>query len=235
MRRLTRRWVPLRLQQAQIPRSAVRTAPALPLYPPRQPEIFLRRSLRSMARVPPGLSVQQTYTVTMVTSTPNADPTMPGTTTRTDLTGGQKLIAVPTNVGPRTMPCYSTNAQGVFPPNGGFDCTGVTALAKQGIYSLANGVRVFAGTVDDPFYIDLGAAFDSLNFRASAFFGGGTTAAGIPLPILLPTQDINDQSNSAPDAVSGFNVNTIAIEVPMSLVRGTRAVIGTWGATYRPK
>ena len=26
-------------------------------------------------------------------------------------------------------------------------------------------MRVFAGTVDDPFFIDLGAAFDSLNFR----------------------------------------------------------------------
>ncbi len=60
---------------------------------------------------------------------------------------GGSLIAVPTNVGPRTMPNYP-------------------ALAAQGIYSLGNGIRVFAGTVDDPFYIDLGAAFDSLNFRA---------------------------------------------------------------------
>ena len=39
------------------------------------------------------------------------------------------------------------------------------ALAAEGIYSLGNGIRVFAGTVDDPFFIDLGAAFDSLNFR----------------------------------------------------------------------
>ena len=39
---------------------------------------------------------------------------------------------------------------------------------RQGIYDLGNGVRVFAGTVDDPFYIDLGAAFDTLNFRPSA-------------------------------------------------------------------
>ena len=39
------------------------------------------------------------------------------------------------------------------------------ALFNQGIYSLATTSAVFAGTVDDPFFIDLGAAFDSLNFR----------------------------------------------------------------------
>src|SRR5579864_5259282 len=80
-----------------------------------------------------GLSLQQTYTVTMVTGSG-------ATATRSDLTGGNKLIAVPSNVGPRTMPNYS-------------------ALAAQGVFSLGNGIRVFAGTVDDPFYIDLGATF----------------------------------------------------------------------------
>ena len=82
-----------------------------------------------------GLSLRQTYTVTMVK---DGIPT--------DLTNGQTLFAVPSNVGPRTMPDYQ-------------------ALFNQGIYELGNGVRVFAGTVDDPFFIDLGAAFDSLNFR----------------------------------------------------------------------
>ena len=38
-------------------------------------------------------------------------------------------------------------------------------LMSQGIYDLDQGVRVFAGTTDDAFYIDLGAAFDRLNFR----------------------------------------------------------------------
>jgi hypothetical protein len=67
--------------------------------------------------------------------------------------GNRKLYAVPANVGPRTMPDYPS-------------------LAAQGIYDLGGGVRVFAGTVDDPFYIDLGAAFDTLNYRASAFATG---------------------------------------------------------------
>jgi hypothetical protein len=152
-----------------------------------------------------GLSLRQRYTVTMVKNG-----------VRTELTNetGGPLFAVPSNVGPRTMPDYP-------------------ALAKQGIYSLGNGIRVFAGTVDDPFYIDLGAAFDSLHFRMGA--GGG---------VLSPAQDAEDNVNTAPDFVSGFNVNSIAIEVPISMLTRTgkkvaatdpAATIGIWGTTSRPR
>src|SRR6202030_2155847 len=91
----------------------------------------------------------QTYSVTMITGTG-------ATAVSTNLVpAGTTLYAVPSNVGPRTMPNY-------------------TALAKSGIYTLGNGVSVFAGTVDDPFFIDLGATFDSLNFRTgSSFIGTG--------------------------------------------------------------
>jgi hypothetical protein len=91
---------------------------------------------------------------------------------------------------------------------------------------------VFAGTVDDPFYIDLGAAFDTLNFRLAA--GGG---------VLSPSQDGNDHENFAPDFVSGYNVNCIAIEVPIAMLTSTgtvlpptspQATIGAWGTTARP-
>ncbi len=155
-----------------------------------------------------GLNLQQTYTVTMVVGSG-------ATATRTDLTNGMKLVAVPSNVGPRTMPDYPT-------------------LAAQGVYSLGNGVSVFAGTVDDPFYIDLGAAFDSLNFRPNNFFAGATSASGAALPILSRTQDANDSVNYGVDMVSGFNVNTIAIQVPISMVaQNGKPVIGTWGTTSR--
>src|SRR6266478_5116429 len=88
-----------------------------------------------------GLNYSQTYTVTMITGSGTKAVT-------TNLVpAGTTLYAVPSNIGPRTMPNY-------------------TALAKSGIYNLPNGVSAFAGTVDDPFFIDLGAAFDSLNFRA---------------------------------------------------------------------
>jgi len=153
-----------------------------------------------------GLGLRQTYTVTMVTGR-----------RRLDLTQGQRLFAVPSNAGPRTMPNYSA-------PGG---------LFEQGVYALPQGVKVFAATTDDAFYIDLGATFDSLNFRMAA--GGG---------VLSPAQDADDDSNFASDDVSGFNVNTIAIEVPIELLTrdGKRhaadepaAVLGTYGTTSRPK
>jgi hypothetical protein len=169
-----------------------------------------------------GLSLRQNYTVTMVQGT-----------TRTDLTPAtSKLFAVPSNIGPRTMPCYASVPTAFIPPTPPLTTTALTCpspLAKQGIYTLDKGIRVFAGTVDDPFFIDLGAAFDSLNFRAGAAFNG---IAGI----LSATQDQNDAQNFAADALSGFNVNTIALEVPASLLVKSSAtpVIGTWAATYRP-
>ncbi len=154
-----------------------------------------------------GLSLRQTYSVTMFRGTE-----------ATELTpeGGSPMFAVPTNVGPRTMPNYD-------------------ALAEQGIYTVGKraDIRVFAGTVADPFFIDLGAAFDSLNFRTSA--GGG---------VLSPAQDADDHSNIAPNAVAGFNVNTIAIEVPITYLTSDgnvhpktdkRATIGAWATTSRPE
>ncbi|HLE52755.1 MAG TPA: DUF4331 domain-containing protein [Anaerolineales bacterium] len=92
---------------------------------------------------------------------------------------GDGLFAVPSNVGPRTMPDYES-------------------LAAQGIYDLGNGVRVFAGQRDDPFYIDLGAVFDTLNLRPATVGGGG--------------------GGGAPDMLSGFNVHTIALELPASML-----------------
>jgi hypothetical protein len=135
---------------------------------------------------------------------------------RTELmnTTGQPLFAVPSNVGPRTMPNYP-------------------ALAQQGIYNLGNGMRTFAGTVDDPFWIDVGAIFDTLNFRAAA--GGG---------VLSPAMDADDNTNFAPDQLSGFNVNTIAIEVPKAMLTRTgnvepassaAATIGVFGTTARQR
>src|SRR5213078_4795580 len=82
------------------------------------------------------------------------------------------LIAVPSNVGPLTMPDYNS-------------------LAQQGVYSgsnttepsLPSGVRVFAGAREDPFYIDLGGAFDTLNFARTP-------------PLLTAPEDANDSANA---------------------------------------
>src|SRR5215472_1601393 len=149
-----------------------------------------------------GLSLRQHYTVTMIKNG-----------VATSLTKDRTVYAVPSNVGPLTMPNYN-------------------ALFNQGVYDLGNGVRVFAGTVDDPFYIDLGAAFDSLNFRMGV---GG---------ILSPAVDADDHNNYAPDAVAGYNVNSIVLEVPITMLTvdgklhpatDKNAVIGTYGSTARPQ
>lgn len=126
-----------------------------------------------------GLGLRQRYSVTVERS-----PTGPFRTTKPIREG---LIAVPSNVGPRTMPDYD-------------------ALAAQGIYDLGNGIRVFAGQRNDPFYIDLGATFDTLNFRRFP-------------PLLSPVEDMSDNLNPFGfDMLSGFSVNTIALELPASML-----------------
>ena len=96
---------------------------------------------------------------------------------------------------------------------------------------------MFAGTVDDSFFIDLGAAFDTLNFRAIP--GPGST--GVPL-VLSDAQDATDDANFLADDVSGYNVNCIAIEVPIRRLTATGSAptaqdplrqIGLWGTTSR--
>jgi Domain of unknown function (DUF4331) len=104
-----------------------------------------------------GIGIRQRYSVTL---------TKEGRSRKI----ADNLIAVPSTVGPRTMPTYD-------------------ALAAQGVYSIENDIRVFAGQGDDPFYIDLGAIFDTLNLR-----------------------------NPGTDMLSGFNVNAIAVEVPIAFL-----------------
>jgi hypothetical protein len=155
-----------------------------------------------------GLGMRQKYTVTAIKNGHR-------------MTLGSGLIAVPSNVGPRTMPDYA-------------------ALAQQGVYSLGHGVRVFAGQREDPFYIDLGAVFDTLNLRRT------------PLPLLTTAEDADDHHNAfGIDMLAGFNVHTIALEVPMTMLFGggdqadaatgksgkpstsTLPTIGAYAATYR--
>lgn len=96
------------------------------------------------------------------------------------------------------------------------------ALAAKGIYGLSNGGRVFAGQRDETFYIDLGAVFDTINLRA-------------PAPLLGATEDGDDTKNfGGIDHFSGFNVNSIAIEVPISsLTNNPNSVLGAYASTSR--
>jgi hypothetical protein len=146
----------------------------------------------------PGLGLRQKYTVTMHKG--------PGASGRQVLADG--LIAVPSNVGKRTMPNYQ-------------------ALVNEGTYHLPNGVDVFAGQRQDPFYIDLGSVFDSLNLRANP-------------PVVDETKP--NQNQFGVDMLAGFNVHTIAISVPASMLTSdgksigetANPVLGGYAFTNRP-
>jgi hypothetical protein len=124
---------------------------------------------------------------------------------------------VRTNLGTQTMYAAPSNAGPLTMPN-------YQALAAQGIYPLANGGKVFAGQRDETFYIDLGAVFDTLNLRRTP-------------PLLTAAEDANDAVNPfGNDTLSGFNISTIAIEVPISSVTSTPSgVIGAYVSTARQK
>ncbi len=171
-----------------------------------------------------GLAMRQTYAVTMSRgqgrddNDDDDDGRGAGRGHRVQLkqAGGLPLFAVPSNAGPRTMDYPALFNAGTYTigPRGGGPC---------------DGVKVWAGTAEDPFWIDLGGTFDTLNTSIS--------------PILTEAQDAADQ-NFASDTVSGYNVNAIAIDVPIRCLTRTGrvepstspdAVIGVWGTTSRPQ
>lgn len=91
-------------------------------------------------------------------------------------------------------------------------------LGQPAVYNLPNGGKVFAGNRDEYFYIDLGV-FDALNLRQVTGDSGGI------------------------DSTKGYNVSSIAIEVPISeLTRNNatptsptdpNAVVGVWATASR--
>ncbi|GIJ67402.1 DUF4331 domain-containing protein [Virgisporangium ochraceum] len=85
------------------------------------------------------------------------------------------------------------------------------ALRQQAVKQLNGGWNIFAGQADDPFFLDL-RVFDLL-------YGG-------------------DLSETGQDTVAGYNVNTIALQVPFKDValKGDakrNPVIGVWSTTER--
>jgi Domain of unknown function (DUF4331) len=127
---------------------------------------------------------------------------------RSDDDGGSRVIArnlpvAPNNVGPKTIPDYN-------------------AVAAQAIKELSNGTKVFAGQRDDPFFVDLGTTFDSINFRDDT----GATGGG-------------------KDDLAGYGVHSIVMQIPEQLVtrdgrkvssdKDDDAVVGVWASTERKR
>ena len=115
----------------------------------------------------------------------------------------------------------------VPPPNIGPRTTpGYASLAASGIHELGDGGRAFAGQRDDPFFVDLGAIFDLGGLRPF------NQAHLIPL-----------RERPGEDDLAGFNVNSIALQVPkaeltsdgmdVSAADASNAVIGVWAGASR--
>ncbi len=116
-------------------------------------------------------------------------------------------VVPPPNIGPRSIESGA-----------GLNST-YAALMNNAIVTAGTGEKVFCGTSDDPFFVDLGGVFDLGN---------------------LPRQNGNPR-----DGVKCFNVSTIAIQVPISTLRKTGAatmpanildsdyVIGVWASASR--
>jgi hypothetical protein len=124
-------------------------------------------------------------------------------------TGG---IVPPPNIGPRSI-------QGAA----GLNAPSYQSLMASAVTTASTGETMFAGPIDDPFFVDLAGAFDLGNFR----------------PVRNPT-------NPTKDGLAKFNVHTIAIKVPISMLQangqGVSAatsildpnyVIGVWASASR--
>jgi hypothetical protein len=90
-------------------------------------------------------------------------------------------------------------------------------LADPAVKSLGNtGLKVFAGPRDDPFFADLGKIFDL------GGLGPFNTAHVIPKP-----------TAAGEDYLAGFNVHTIALQVPINRLVEDDPVLGVYATTLR--
>jgi hypothetical protein len=131
-----------------------------------------------------------------------------GTTFTTIKTGGS---VPPADIGPRSI------QSGV-----GLNAASYETLVQSAITTASTGEKIFCGPIDDPFFVDLGGAFDVGGFRTPA--QGGK------------------------DGLAKFNCHSIVLEVPVSTLQknGQTAaaaanildgnyVIGVWASASRPQ
>jgi hypothetical protein len=124
------------------------------------------------------------------------------------------LQAIPFTDGTAGTPVTIVDDGKVAPSNVGVaSIPDYVALRKQAVTPLAGGAagKSYVGQADDPFYLDL-RIFDLL-------YGGDLSEVGY-------------------DTLSGYNVNTIALQVPKTAVAGggnptDNPVIGVWSTTSR--
>jgi hypothetical protein len=135
-------------------------------------------------------------------------------TIRATNAAGQTVASITTDQTGKTLFAVPSNVGSRTMPS-------YEALAAQGVYNLGSGIRVFAGQRAESFYIDLGATFDTLNLRRNP-------------PVLTDAEDANDAVNPfGQNDFNGLNVNTIAVEFPVSLLGTVSPILGMHASTSR--
>jgi hypothetical protein len=113
---------------------------------------------------------------------------------------------VPPNNQGRVTPRYNQGNNGDNPARDGVATAAqLDRYTAQTLFNIGGGHRVFAGQRDDGFYADIQSIFDRLSFRTSGSF----------------------------DSQGGFNVHTIALNIPVSELGGDRQVVGVYATTNR--
>ena len=131
--------------------------------------------------------------------------------TRVDCRTGEKThlgrgIVPPNNQGIAT-PKYNQGNNGNNPARDGVATEGdLDVYTAQSIAELRRDYRAFAGQRDDGFYADVQAVFDLLQLRG-------------------PGQGFDSQG--------GFNVHTIALQIPVEEIGGDRQIVGVYATTSR--
>ncbi len=141
-------------------------------------------------------NIRQTYTITEIVT-----PNVGSPTTRVLATN---VPTPPSNIGSKSTPNYAALS------NAAITTIGIGASNNVGNDgNPANDIKVFAGQTDDAFWVDLGSIFDLLTLRGQGppvGYGTGIT------PGL--------------DNLTGFNVHSIVLQVPISRLNGATSVLG---------
>jgi hypothetical protein len=117
----------------------------------------------------------------------------------------------------------------------------VTGIYNQA-FTLSNGAKVFCGPREDPFFFDLNQFFTIFPDRANPLGATITNTAGQTVSTTPSNPDAPQATSWRPagqaqDFLKGFNVLSIVIELPKTLLTdpttGTVGKIGVWCTTSR--
>jgi hypothetical protein len=160
----------------------------------RNPESFLYAGPGTQGFSDPKLNVIQRYDLVREEYKPNGK-------LKSKRKIADDLPVAPPNIGPKTFPNYRN-------------------FVSEATRTLKNGTKLFVGTRDDPFFVDLGAAFDAINVR----MGTGNEGAGR-------------------DDLSGYWTSSTVMQIreadvtrngqPVTGPDATNAVVGVWSTTER--